>query len=771
MKIRFSTVKSLYKKLKNSWINTEETEELLQETSRKIIYTCSGIYLVFHILASLFWAETFSPSIWVCTILFVLTVWGTLRALPRRFALAQTIWFSNLIILVLISYELYHRPETLLLLAIFPIMSEVMMGWKGTLLVESGVLLLIIFFPKIPFSLPIESGYRNALFFISIAATALGWGLSDNLISATAAANYHYHEAIKRLEEARQHRAEISVLLNEKSKSNYQLNRLNKMLTTARIQAEEARMERDRFTMAVSHELRSPLNFIIGFSDLMVNSPETYAPLRRWPSGLYDDVQEIYHSSSHLLGLINDILDIGKIDAQHMVLFREKTDLANLVDEVSRMIASLVEEKGLWLIQEIEPGLPLVFVDRTRIRQVLLNLITNGLRFTEKGGLTIRVCHEDDKTIRIGVEDTGIGISAQDLEDVFEEFTQVGNENWRRSIGTGLGLSIGKRFIEMHGGRMGVESQLGRGSTFYFSIPVITPTPEVDAFGEDIDAGTEKSTHHAQPLERDRLLIFLTQSIFWAKVFGQTLDGYQVTAFSSPAEVFDAVQKVYPRAVIIDDSFCQDEAVQQFITNPPYDVPIITLTVPTTSFSTSVKLDGVLRYLVKPVSRSQLVEAVTAMGNGVRNLLVVDDDLSMIRYLTQVIHSSEFELPAQSYRFFAAPTGEEALRYLSEGGVDAVLLDLDLPDIDGLTILGMIQKDEKLKHLPVIIISAQDLPGALYTPRSGAMQIRVYHPFTMNELQEIFLPLLDKIGPGYQKAGNQPDEFEENPESGEKAQV
>lgn len=768
MKTRLSAIRLWLNEFKKSWVNPEETEELLQETSRKIIYTFGGIYIVFHMLATLFWTETFSPSIWGCTLLFILAFWGTLSTLPRRFVLAQLIWFSSLISMVLIFYELYHRPETLLLLAVFPIMSEVMTGWKGTLLVESAVLLNIFFLPQIPFSIPVEIGYRNALFFISIAASAFGWGLSDNLISATAAANYHYHEAIKRLEEARQHRAEISVLLNEKSKSNYQLNRLNKMLTTARIQAEEARVERDRFAMAVSHELRSPLNFIIGFSDLMVNSPETYAPLRRWPSGLYDDIQEIYRSSSHLLGLINDILDIGKMDAQHMLLFREKTNLSDLVNEVFRMVTSLVEEKGLWLVQEIEPDLPLVFVDRTRIRQVLLNLITNGLRFTEKGGLTIRVGHEDDKTVRIEVEDTGIGISSQDLEGVFEEFTQVGNENWHRSVGTGLGLSIGKRFIDLHGGRMGVESELGRGSLFYFTIPVMTPTPDMEAFGEEWTASPERSTPRTQPLEYDRLLIFLTQSIFWAKVFGQTLEGYQVTAFSSPAEVFEAVQKVYPRAVIIDDSFIQDDAVQQFITNPPYDVPIITFTVPTTSFSTPVKLDGVLRYLVKPVSRNQLIEAVAALGSGVRNLLVVDDDLSMIRYLTQVIHSSEFELPAQNYRFFPAPTGEEALRYLSEGEVDAVLLDLDLPDINGLTILGLIQRDEKLKHLPVIIISAQDLPGALYSPRTGAMQIRVDHPFTMNELQGILLPLLEKFGPGYQRAGN---EYEEDKDSGEKTKI
>lgn len=739
--------------LKKTWMNPQETEDLLQETSRKIIFTTGFIYMVFHILATLFWAQLFSPSIWICTLLFILTFWLSISLLPHRFALAQMVWFIGLGLIILTLFELYQQPEILLILAILPMMSEVMTGLKGTIVVESGLLLLVVLLPELPFTQPVTQTYRTALLLISAAAGVLGWGLSDNLISATDAANYHYHEAVKRLEEARQHRAEISVLLNEKNKSNYQLNRLNKMLNTARIKADEARMERDRFAMAVSHELRSPLNFIIGFSDLMVNSPETYAALHRWPRGLYDDIQEIYRSSNHLLGLINDILDMGKIDAQQMILFREKVDLSALVDEVSQMVSGLVDKKGLWLKNDIESDLPPVFADRTRIRQVLLNLITNGLRFTDKGGLTIRLRREDEKTLRIEVEDTGIGIDRDNLEWVFEEFRQVGNENWRRTEGTGLGLSIGRRFIDLHGGKMGVESELGKGSLFYFTIPVMTPAAELELTAEDPSLGGDTARSRLRPADQDRLLIFLTQSPFWAKVFGQSLPGYQVLAFSSPKEMFAMVQKVFPRAVIIDDAFCDEQSVQLFVSQPPYDVPIITFSIPMTSYSTTGKLEGVLRYLVKPVSRNQLIEAVTALGPTIRNLLVVDDDPSMVRYLTQVIHSSEYELPARDYRFLTASTGEEALQHLAEGEVDAVLLDLDLPDINGLTLLNMIQKDDRLNQLPVVIISAQDLPGALFTPKSGSMQVRVNHPFAISELQTILEALLDKLGPGYQKAG------------------
>lgn len=757
MKITSSQPRPWREWLEKIWLNPQETEDLLQETSRKIIFTTGFIYIGFHILATLIWTERFSPSIYLCTVLFILTFWLSITFLPRRFALAQTIWFTGLTGLTLILYALYQEPEILLLLALLPMMSEVMTGLKGTLVVEAALLLLVIFLPRMPFALPVSESYRTALLLVSCAAGILGWGLSDNLISATDAANYHYHEAIKRLEEARHHRAEISVLLNEKNKSNYQLNRLNRMLNTARLKAEEARVERDRFAMAVSHELRSPLNFIIGFSDLMVNSPETYAPLEHWPGGLYEDIEEIYRSSNHLLGLINDILDMGKIDAQQMILFREKIDLAVLVDEVSQMVGALVEKKNLWLKQEIEPDLPPVFADRTRIRQVLVNLITNGLRFTDHGGLTIRLKREDEKTLRVEVEDTGIGIDQENLEWVFEEFRQVGNENWRRKEGSGLGLSIGRRFITLHGGKMGVQSEIGKGSLFFFTIPVTEPEEYLE-LGDDHPSASENQRLATKAIDQDHLLIFLTQSPFWAKVFGQSLSGYQVLAFSNPQEMFSMVQKVFPRALIIDDYFFNEEAVQLFVTHPPYDVPIITFSIPMTSYLVAERLEGVLRYLVKPVSRNQLIEAVTALGTTVRNLLVVDDDPGMVRYLTQVIHSSEFELPARDYRFFTASTGEEALKYLSEGEVDALLLDLDLPDINGLTLLNMLQKEARYSQLPVIIISAQDLPGALYSPKSGALQVRVNHPFAIVELQAILEGLLEKITTGYQRTETELDQ-------------
>ena len=247
--------------------------DLLQSTSYKIIFTTSAIYLLWHIVATLGFPEIFSPSLWLCTVLMILTTGLTLRILPHSLKLGQIIWFSGLAAATITAIILYARPEIALIFLFFPMMAEVMMGLRPAVILETIIILLILLWNGVLWLPTLPAAYMLVVILGSISSTVLGWGLSDNLISAIESASFHYQEAITRLAEARQHRAEISTLLKEVSKANYQLDRLNQMLSHARSRAEEAREERDRFALAVSHELRSPLNFIIGFSDLMVNSP------------------------------------------------------------------------------------------------------------------------------------------------------------------------------------------------------------------------------------------------------------------------------------------------------------------------------------------------------------------------------------------------------------------------------------------------------------------------------------------------------------------
>lgn len=739
--------------------------ELLQSISTKVMATTVGTYLTWHIIATLVWPQYFSPSIYLVTIELVATTVFTYLLLRRIYLLAQTVWFIGLVTTILTAYSIYGKPEILLTLCLLPIMAEVTLGIRPALILEGAICALVVAWGYLAFTRPLPFHYDWVIIFASAAATTLGWGISDNLVTSIDAASYHYREAIQRLNEAREHRAEISVLLKDVNKANYQLDRLNRMLIFSRAQAEEAREERNRFAMAVSHELRSPLNFIIGFSDLMVNSPETYAKITNWPHGLYDDIREIYKSSTHLMSLINDILDMGKMDAQQMTLFKEKIDFALIFEDVRQMVHSAVESKGLALNIEIQPDMPLVYVDRTRIRQVLLNLVTNSLRFTRKGSITLKTYLAKPDTLRVDVIDTGVGISKQDQSKVFKEFRQVGNQNWQREEGSGLGLSIGRRFIEMHGGEMGVESELGVGSTFYFTLPLKEQVEVLDEEGQKMEPAV--TTGGAD--EKSPLLLLLAPDAFSARVFAEMIRDCKVTLMTNPAQLYQTVATTYPRAVIIDETMILNSEVQTFLNEPPYDCPVITFPIPFSRQSRTSNLpEGVSDYLVKPVPRQVLLETIDGLHIETHTVLVVDDDPSMSRFVAQSLHSTEGDqivLP-DDLKILTALDGQEALRYLQAMPVGVVLLDLDLSDMNGLTLLNQIRQDNELVKIPVVIISASDPPPSFDLQNRGSFQVIVNRNLNRKELADLLNSTLHQVFPIFtQNAAQEP--AEEDPEAGE----
>lgn len=745
--------------LKQTLGGAGEDFELLQSTSRKVMTTTGAIYLAWHAAALLFWPSLFSPSLWVPSLMFLGTYLLAMRLLPRHYFIGQAVWFTGLTLVTLQAFILYPYPEILFLLALLPMMAEVTLGLRGTLLVGVALILAVNNLSLVPFIPLLSDAYPLALTLAILAAAALGWGLSDNLISAIDAASYHHRLAVQRLEETRSHRAEISVLLNEKNKANYQLERLNRMLELARTQAEEAREDRERFAMAVSHELRSPLNFIIGFSDLVVNSPETYGALETWPPGLYDDIQEIYRSSTHLLGLINDILDMGKIDAQQMTLLKERADMAAIIAEVRQMVESPVHKKGLELKTDVAPGLPEVYVDRTRIRQVLINLVTNALRFTTSGSITLRALRGEGDLLRVEVEDTGSGISQEDQNKIFEEFLQAGNQNWQRNEGSGLGLAIGRRFVQLHGGEMGVHSELGRGSIFYFTLPVQERVSEMDALSREALERLERSRR--RKLDgggQETLLLYLTPDHFWARIFSESLQGYSVMLLRDPAALAATTARLYPRAVLIDPTWMDDAHVRDFIAHPPYDLPVLKVGLPA-SFSQGAQLpQGAVAYLVKPVARPSLLQAVQSLGEGVRRLLLVDDDPAMLRYLSQTLKAAEQDGGSVDYECISALNGAEALTILTHEGADAVLLDLDLPDMDGLRLLDRMQQEEVLRGIPVVIVSANDLPQRISLQQTGELQVLLQRPFTRKEAADVIQAVVENLTPRFPGADAHPPE-------------
>ena len=328
---------------------------------------------------------------------------------------------------------------------------------------------------------------------IGVAAGVLGvmLVLLIGITALSAAAKISIHDTIgwaldagaksnRREELLRATQVDLQAAIHERERLNTQLQTLNKDLDAARCAAEAAYRSKASFMATMSHELRTPLNLIIGFSTAMVEHPEMYdnQPL---PQLYHDDVAEIRRSSKHLLGLINDILDLAKVEAGRLELHTRLITLDGLLYEALKTGEGLLIGRPIKLRREFEPGLAPVMADEGRVRQVLLNLLSNASKFTDAGEIGLGA-RSDDRELVVWVRDSGIGIASADQPRIFGEFEQVEHEESKQRGGTGLGLSICRWLIQMHGGRMWVESTAGKGSVFYFALPLAStaslPQPE-----------------------------------------------------------------------------------------------------------------------------------------------------------------------------------------------------------------------------------------------------------------------------------------------------
>jgi len=230
---------------------------------------------------------------------------------------------------------------------------------------------------------------------------------------------------------------------------------------------EAASRHKSEFLASMSHELRTPLNAIIGFSEVLVE--RMFGDLNAKQA---EYLQDIHASGQHLLSLINDVLDLSKIEAGRMELEPEAVDLVELLDSALNLMSERAERQGLTLAADIETGIETWVVDGRKIKQVLLNLLSNAIKFTPGGGqVEVQVRHTPEGSLEISVTDTGIGIAVHDQASIFEEFQQAGGSFLRKSEGTGLGLAVARRFVELHGGRIDLHSVLGQGSTLSITLP------------------------------------------------------------------------------------------------------------------------------------------------------------------------------------------------------------------------------------------------------------------------------------------------------------
>jgi signal transduction histidine kinase/CheY-like chemotaxis protein len=726
--------------------------ELLQSTSRTLIVAVSMAYLLWHLISTSIWPEQIGMKLWFVSPLIAAVCVLALVVLPRRFLVAQVIWQLGLAAVITFALYLFQRPEIAFLYTALPLMAVVTVGWPAGMLVEGIVAALVWWLSHGLLLVSPSAGYSAGILVGGATAGLLGWASSHTLLTVAQWSLVSFEQARDNMQEAREHRAELARVLKDLDQAYYRLERANRALVLARADAEDAREARNRLAMAISHELRTPLNFVIGFSELMVHSPATYAELDRWPPGLYEDIQEIYRSSAHLLRLVNDVLDLGQIEALQMTLLKEWVEPAQIVDEVQEMVRSAFVRKRLSLQIESEPDLPQLFVDHTRIRQVLLNLVSNSLRFTEQGSVTIRL-RRDGERLLFSVQDTGPGIAKEDTPKLFEEFQQISHGSWRRREGAGLGIPISRRFVELHGGEMWVESKLGQGTTLAFSLPLPGAGQDAPSVPGRSEVDERYWRHLVERAEREQVLLILSPDRVAGEVIAPYVGDHGVIAVHDPGQVAQHVAELLPRALIVDRSWIDKAPIKKAIRELPYDLPVIAFHFPGSPAHPQQLPPGVANYLVKPIARQALAQAIQELETEIHSLLVVDDDPGMIRFVVRALQATDMQDHVLSTcQVATAFTGAEAIDWLRRHRPDAVLLDLALPDISGWQILTELRQ----KEVPTILITAYDWPQLSAAQQQEALQVTMRRPLSRRELAPVLGCLLDTIRPLYPAGSTEP---------------
>jgi signal transduction histidine kinase/CheY-like chemotaxis protein len=492
------------------------------------------------------------------------------------------------------------------------------------------------------------------------------------------------------VEDLRASRAELTRTLASLDHAYYRLKQANYDLERARKAAEEARRFKAEFAANVSHELRTPLNLILGFSEVMVLSPQSYEqPL---PAEYRGDIEAIYRSARYLSSLVDDVLDLSGIEASRMALQLETVDLRQICAQAQATVSALFTDRGLWLRTDLPSDLPPVNGDPTRLRQVLINLLNNATRFTERGGVIIGA-QFDEHSVTLAVQDTGIGIPADKLDLVFNEFEQLGAHTHRQYGGSGLGLAISKQFVELHGGRIWATSEVGTGTTFFVTIP---REPQARMMLPLRASTTSWASPVAQDMGQEPMLLVVDDDTWTARMLQRYLDGYRVYSGS-----LAALPDLSPQAVLVNTHGALGswpELAQVCALFP--QVPVFVCALPTRR--DRQRMLGVDEYVLKPVTAEQLLAAIDRLARPVHSVLVVDDDAEFVQLMARMLSA-----PPRSYRVLRAQNGRDGLAQLRAQRPDLVILDLLMPEMDGYAMLEQLREDEALGATPVIVVSAR----------------------------------------------------------------
>ncbi len=566
------------------------------------------------------------------------------------------------------------------------------------------------------------------------AAALTSWLSSRSLFTALHWALHSQQQASRLLEELRQRQGQLNRTLEALTEASRRLERTNQELGVARQRAEEARALKEQFVANVSHELRTPLNLIVGFAEMMYLSPESYGGAT-WTPALEGDIHEVYRASRHLQGLINDILDLSRIDASRLPMFRELQDIRAIIADAAETVHPLLRQRGLSYQAHWPEELPQLFVDRTRIRQVLLNLFNNAIRYTEQGGITATV-ELTREAVVVAIRDTGIGISADQLESVFEEFRQL-DAGLRRTGGAGLGLALSRQFVELHGGRMWAASELGRGSTFYFSLPLPGAVPQT--------ARLQQIPNRPRPDVAAGPIVVVDPDPTIGEMLSRYLEDRHILAAADTGEAEALVEAEHPQAVIVNQ---RPEALAEEWIGPlgrqsgRYSVPVLRCSIPSPSWLRGGS--GFDECLAKPVSRDMLSHLLAQRCPQPARVLVVDDDPGFVRLMARMLATSD-----RVREVVSAYSGAQALRLAREKAPDLVLLDLLMPEVDGFEVLRALRADPACRATAVVAVTATSYAEEALLRHGTQLTLAQAKGISTGTLVELLTAVLKVVHPDY----------------------
>jgi signal transduction histidine kinase/CheY-like chemotaxis protein len=512
-------------------------------------------------------------------------------------------------------------------------------------------------------------------------------------------------EATALAEQLRDERSKLHSTIKSLDLSYQLLQQTNRELALARQEADALRDMRHRFATNLSHELRTPLNIIMGFTRLIYRQPQLYG-YPAWNDRLMRDLAEIFANASYLSELVDDVVDLARMDALAMPIRKEETDLRKLAAETLDAVRSLAREKNLELKLDIPPELPTLSVDPQRIRQVLFNLLANAIRFTPAGFVRISAQVAPEEMV-ICVEDTGAGIPEADLEAIFDEFYQVGRPRGEANAGKGLGLAIAKRLVQLHGGRIWAQSQIGHGTRIYFALP-LSPKAVVRV-------GQTKPL----PLPEARLrpkVIVLDEDGTATPYLARRLEAYEFHRVESALELQQHLADGEPVAVIARHTGCGQGANARLLAAIPESTILIEASLPAARWFSDA--EGCAAVLIKPISQEDVAAALRKAnwdGQKPLDILLVDDDRGFVQLLGRMIEA----VAGGKATIRSAYSGRAALAKMRARVPDLVFLDLLMPGMSGLELLGQMRKDHALSQLPVILVTAAT-PGEDELASEGA---------------------------------------------------